>query len=650
MKHDKHDSPSPEPNSNRPTERLMKWDTVELLPPSKGASELSSAVLVMLAGASGLDEHLVNVANSVRVALDEQVDRFTRLDAVNAFNRHVGGIVSTHEEQVRVVEDLSRQLAPTLEGPRIQEVLMSRLAIQPRIDWDHLSTGMDGLLIDAATYRDRAAFRDQTLFPAIMNLADMQVSYIVHDTEDASAFIRLIRAALALVLDVGPGFSARGRIAHETLLLGLWAEVESRLPELPTRTGGPFELFADRQGSSGKWGDEGCIQTTVPELVEASRAARVQITRRLAGLEDIVEALARLEHPEKAPAPKPTFPPPLKRPTAESEAATIRERVTAEANKLTQAHLREASAMHPCVPRETLIRQVTHQVIVDVLPSISSKEDQLTIASYEALREPLPVAILPPIRELEAAIQCLYLEFPWATEALELITGEMLARRRLGALSFAWDPILLIGPPGTGKSHLARRVAEVFKLFFLPLGVGGLADSKIIMGTTRGWYSAEPSPLLRTMRDRRLAQMLVLLDEVDKCGYRHSINAAPMHAALLGLMEPETSQRWVDSYLQVPCDLSRLLYLATANGLESIDQALLSRMQVVMVPPPSRNHYPQIARQATRNLALKWGVPHEALPALDFEGMSYAVCSVRDLVKLVRRELIRKVNDSSGSH
>ena len=95
----------------------------------------------------------------------------------------------------------------------------------------------------------------------------------------------------------------------------------------------------------------------------------------------------------------------------------------------------------------------------------------------------------------------------------------MLARRRLGA------PILLVGPPGMGET-LDRRLAEMMGLSFL--GVGGSSNSKLLTGTNQGWASGEPSPIVRALRDRRMAQIPVLPNEVDKCSSHRTVNAAPI--------------------------------------------------------------------------------------------------------------------------
>ncbi|WP_442777115.1 AAA family ATPase, partial [Sphaerotilus montanus] len=293
------------------------------------------------------------------------------------------------------------------------------------------------------------------------------------------------------------------------------------------------------------------------------------------------------------------------------------------------------------------------QVIREPIPEMRDKDDRLTLASYEGLRVPLPMVLLPEVAELQARITQLHGEFPWASRAIEVAAGEMLARRRLGAVSFAWAPILLVGPPGTGKTRLARRLAEVMGLAFLPLGVGGSSDSRLLTGTSRGWASGEPSPIVHTLRDRRLAQILVLLDEVDKCsthGSTRTVNSAPMQAALLGLLEPESSRNWIDGYLQVPCDLSKLLFVATANRLGTIEAALMSRLQPVLVPTPERQHYPVIVQQVVRDVASDWGLPVEVMPALDVSGLARAAGSVRELVRLVRREIVREVSVSGSPH
>jgi MoxR-like ATPase len=120
-------------------------------------------------------------------------------------------------------------------------------------------------------------------------------------------------------------------------------------------------------------------------------------------------------------------------------------------------------------------------------------------------------------------------------------------------------------------------------------------------------------------------QILVLLDEVDKCSHR-TVNAAPIQAALLGLLEPESSRN-----LHVPCDLSNLPFIATENLLRTIDAALMSRLHLVMVPTPDRRHSPAIIEQVVRDVTNDWGLPCEVMPALNVSGIAQAAESVRNL-------------------
>jgi hypothetical protein len=649
--------------------------------PAAPACRLCSPVLIMLASAEGLTGAALSAADALRLALDERHARLDRLDALDRCLDWLPVVMPESRALERLGEELLAAVEPALQGPRHRELQLKASVAQMGIKWRDLrSEGWDtdnptGLTEWLGT--QEADWLRQAVVPLMRLCWREPLDEQLHDTEDAAALIRLLRLYVLLHLDMSLDHPAQPMLNACAGVLGLWAEVEQRLPQLPTRPGGPAALYATHGDADQDAQDVQDVQDVQDEasgaarppdpdaalqaLLQDSRQARQQATRQVAGHTDIITAAQRSAASSStlsstpsssgaAPSPSPSAPPPVPKSLATEAAITAaREASIAASKSALAAHEAALTERYAPAALDALRPHTQWQVISEPIPEMRDKDDRLTLASYEGLRVPLPLVLLPTVAELEARITQLHGEFPWASRAIEVAAGEMLARRRLGAVSFAWAPILLVGPPGTGKTRLARRLAEVMGLAFLPLGVGGSSDSRLLTGTSRGWASGDPSPIVRTLRDRRLAQILVLLDEVDKCSTR-TMNAAPIQATLLGLLEPESSRNWIDGYLQVPCDLSKLLYVATANRLGTIEAALMSRLQPVLVPTPDRQHYPMIIAQVVRDVASDWGLPVEVMPTLDVSGLARAAGSVRELVRLVRREIVREVSVSGAPH
>jgi hypothetical protein len=278
-------------------------------------------------------------------------------------------------------------------------------------------------------------------------------------------------------------------------------------------------------------------------------------------------------------------------------------------------------------------------VIRGDIPPASSSEDQESLNRYTPLQQPLPVGRLPNLMDCEAAAVQLTKEFPWATEAVEEFASDLRSRSLFGGAQIGMPPTLLVGQPGCGKSRLARRLADVLDIPFMPLSLAGMNDSMALLGTARGWSTGQASPLVNLILERRRASALVLLDEIDKVG-QSSMRSVPPTVALLNLLEPENSARWYDTYLQVPCDLSKLMFCATANDLRPIPKALLSRFRIILVPEPEPVHFDAIARGAFIDIAREWGLPSGAFDGLapNFQ-CAAAAGSARDVRAFVRRFL-----------
>lgn len=148
-------------------------------------------------------------------------------------------------------------------------------------------------------------------------------------------------------------------------------------------------------------------------------------------------------------------------------------------------------------------------------------------------------------------------------------------------------PILcLVGPPGVGKTSLVRSIAKAMNKEFIRIPLGGLHDEAEIRGHRRTYIGAMAGKLLQNIKRSQYSNPLILLDEVDKIG--QNWNSSPSFA-LLEVLDTEQNHSFLDNYLEIPYDLSKVLFIATANDSDNIDDMLLDRMEVVhlegYVPP-----------------------------------------------------------------